>query len=439
MIVCTHCYEQISEELRKDNELCPFCFHILPEPEPEPEVEPEPVAAPVMMGYSGEYIESFADSELKVEAPKSKTPMIAGIVVVVLLLAAGGWYMMNKDKGGGGSGKASPKGIDIKFVKSMKELDKQVKKKIDFFFQKTCKSYQEAGYTFQTQLTYNKEDQYRSIIMPGTGSATTNEDWYTCPARITNIRGAADMTMDIVAKFVPAVDLFSKPNRFLTINFTGKSVKPFSDFETGKAHWINTWDAKFNPSEKKTSIVASGCAAVYKGPAVIKSLLGYHDATSKGFKTKLRYTFKHKGVDFVQVKGWGNQYGTYQASIQGWFGDTYTKYIKDWGTGCQNDITMSFTGIKDKMIADHTDLEFYKDNPKLKEYMDVAAKGGAKLCEAMPKAYKIVQLYDQGKAAEAKALTTEFETELKAARKILGEELPAVMKSLEEKLKKKKK
>ena len=62
--------------------VCPFCFHILPEPEPEPEVEPEPVAAPVMMGYSGEYIESFADSELKVEAPKSKTPMIAGIVVV---------------------------------------------------------------------------------------------------------------------------------------------------------------------------------------------------------------------------------------------------------------------------------------------------------------------------------------------------------------------
>ncbi|MBU1240884.1 hypothetical protein KKF84_14940, partial [Myxococcota bacterium] len=374
---------------------------------------------------------------LKDEPPKSKAPMAIGAVVVVLLLAAGGWYMFGRDKGGAsGGGKASPKGIDPKFVKSMQVLDGQVRKKIDFFFQKTCKSYQQAGYSFQTQLTYNREDLYRSIIMPGTGTGGSGEDWYTCPVRIANIRSQADMIMEIYAKFVPAADLFSKPNRFLTVSFKGTAVKPFADFKTGTAHWMNTWDVKLNTNDKKNYLYI-GCGAL-RGPAVIKSLNGGHLVTSKGYKTSLRYTFKHKGVDFVQVKGYGNQFGTYEGKIQGWFGDTYTKYIKDWGTGCQNDITMSFQSIMKKMIDDHTDLEFYKDNPKLKEYMDIAAKGGKKLCEAMPKAYKIIQLYDENKESEAKALTTELETELKAARKILAEELPALMKSLNAKLAKKK-
>jgi hypothetical protein len=438
MIVCEHCYEEVTEEARQENEVCPFCYNRLPEPEPEQEaeVEPEPVEE-VFSGWAG--MTGPADNSpglsmpIEIEEPKSKTALIAGVVAVVIALVAGGYFMFGGKGSGEGGTKSGKKGISPKFIAAMKVLDTKIQKSISYYFQKTCKPFQEKGYSYTTQLQYNDKGDFVSKIDPGDGIGE-DDDWFQCPIKISEINSYSPMTIELLARYVPAPDMFSKVTRYLKINFKGQNIKPFEKFKANKSMFVNTWEIK-TPKDKKTGL-SIACSGLYKGPKTIKSFNGYHEVSSTGRKKRKRYSFMHKGAKFTQIKARVKVFGTYTGTVRGWFGKSFTKSVKDWGSGCQDSITANFKNILKQMIESKSDIQFFKDEKKLAEYMSIAEKGGKKLCSTMPNAHKILMLYQNGKDPEAKTLTDEFQTDLNKAKAILTKELSSLVKNLGSKSKK---
>jgi len=317
------------------------------------------------------------------------------------------------DDGAGGKKKA--KGLDTKLVAALKKLDGEINKKVEFFFKKTCELYQQKGYTFKVKLLYDNEEIWKSGIEPGDGAPGNNEDWYMCPIKLAEIRSKSDLTMTVRARYQPPPDLFSPPSRWMKITFSGAPVKPYGDWELPeKDMYTNNWER----IKDKFLILVGG---IHKAPKVIKDLNGRHDFTveNKLINMKIgKNVLKQK-----DRKGPNYDYGNFEAFAPGWFGETFTKYIKDWGTGCTNDINDQIKKLRQVAIDKHEDLELFADNPKVVEFMNLADKAGTKLCTSMTKAYKIIQLFDQGNAKDAKALMADYELELKAAKKAFREEL----------------
>ncbi|MBN2725642.1 MAG: hypothetical protein JXR95_16375 [Deltaproteobacteria bacterium] len=423
MIVCPRCYEQVTEDFRANDELCPYCFHTLPEPEPEPEQIVEAVVeAPPPVRTYGVADMSGAHSDPTIYEPEKKSKgMVIGIAVAVILaVAVGGYFMFGRSDEGGAGGPKKAKGLDPKLVASLNRLDKQIGDRLDFFFKKTCESFQKTGYTYKIKLGYDNSEIWKSSIQPGDGGATTNENWFLCPIRLAEIRSKSDMTLVVKSRFQPPPDLFSKASRYVKVSFEGKNVVPIEEVPE-KDLYTGTWE-----KVKDKFVISVG--ALYKAPKYLKDINGRHDYK---YKSKLvQVSIGKNTLSQQERKGPGNIYGKFTALVPGWFGETFTKYIKDWGTGCANDVNEQFKKIRQSMIDKHDDLELFADSKQLTGYMELAEKGGKKLCTAMPKAYKIINLYDEGKASEAEALTKEFELDLKAAKKILREELPAYIKNL---------
>ncbi|MDA3864327.1 MAG: hypothetical protein PF689_10720 [Deltaproteobacteria bacterium] len=434
MIVCTNCYTQVSDEFREKSELCPFCYNILPEPEPEPEpeiVEPQDGIGTAGIGAEGALESAIEDPRFQKKS--NKGVIIGSIAAVIALLAIGSYMFMGGDssedeKKGGGK-----KGLDPKLVASLKSLDTKIQDRISGFFQKTCKSFQQTGYAFKTQLMFDDKEKYTSSIMPGDGSATDNTDWFKCPVKLADIRSKSDMKIKLEAIYVPPPDLFSKSTRYLKVFLEGKNVKEFEGIELSKRHYMNTWD--FGESKKTgKEFLHVSVGRLYKAPKVLKSINGYHEASHTGSKKNRKYFFTIKGVKFSQTKQKRSEFGTFEGQVKGWFGTTFTNYIKDWGTGCVNDINISFKNIKQKMIKAHDDLELFQDNPHVTKYMELAEEGGKLLCATMPKAHKIIKLYDENKPDEAKELSKKMDKELQEAKKALQDKLQAHIQKLEEKL-----
>lgn len=426
MIVCSHCYELVSEEFREKDEICPFCFHILPEPEPVEEEAPVMEAAPAapiraygVADMSGAHV----DPTIYEPEKKSKTTIIAIALIAIIALAGGGWFMFGRSSGSTEGGKKKKVGLDPKLVAALKRLDTEVDKKVEAYFKKTCEIFQQKGYTHRSQFNYDNNEVWRSIIEPGDGSPTSNEDWYQCPIKLADIRAKSNLTLKIKVRYAPPPDLFSQAKRWLKVIFEGSPVKPYSDWETPseKEIYVHGWEK----AKEKFTISA---ADLYKGPKVMKDITGRHDykIESKALvisigKNTLKQTDKN---------GPNNDFGTFEATAPGWFGETFTKYIKDWGTGCSNDINEQFKKARQAMIDKRDDLELFADDPRVVGYMSLADKAGNKLCSAMVKAYKIIQLHDEGKASEAESLKVEFEKELKEAKKALRTDLPQYIQNL---------
>lgn len=426
MIVCSHCYEQVTEEFRENDEICPFCFHILPEPEPVEEEAPviqETPVAPVRAYGVADMSGAHVDPTIYEPEKKSKTVIIAAAIIGIIVLAGGGWFMFGRSSGDDGGGKKKKVGLDPKMVAALKRLDAEVDKKVEAYFKKTCEIFQQKGYAHRVQFNYDNNQVWRSIIEPGDGSPTSKEDWYLCPIKLADIRAKSNLTMKIKARYQPPPDLFSPPSRWLKVMFEGATVKPYTDWDTPseKDTYVNGWEKQ---KEKFTISVGH----LYKGPKVMKDLTGKHDYK---YENKLLVISIGKNtLKQVEKNGPNNDYGLFEATAPGWFGETFTKYIKDWGTGCSNDVNEQIKKIRQSMIDKRDDLELFADDPRVVGYMSLADKAGNKLCTAMVKAYKIIQLHDEGKASEAETLKAEFEKELKEAKKALRTELPQYIQNL---------
>ncbi|MGM0597434.1 MAG: hypothetical protein ACQES9_10390 [Myxococcota bacterium] len=284
---------------------------------------------------------------------------------------------------------------------------------------------------------FDDKENYTSSIMPGDGSATEDPDWFKCPVKLADIRSKSDMKIKLKAIYIPPPDLFSKSTRYLKIYLEGENVKEFENFDLSKRHYMSTWD--FGESKKTgKEYLHVSVGKLQRGPKVLKAINGYHKASHKGGRKNRTYFFTIKGVKFTQTKKGRTEFGTFEGKVKGWFGTTFNNYIKDWGSGCVNDINISFKNIKQKMIKARDDLELFQDNPHVTKYMELAEEGGKLLCATMPKAHKIIKLYDENKPEEAKELTKKMDKELQEAKKALQDNLKTHIQKLEDKLNKSK-
>lgn len=415
MVTCTHCYELVTKANRRASETCPFCFHILPEPEATP--APEPEAAQEYVPYVDPTIAAMQSAQAAAAAAPVKKPhhTIAIVAVVVILLGAGGWFLFGRGGGEGGGGKG-PGGLNPKLVPSMKNLNKQVLDKTESFFSKTCKPFHAVDYNFETSLVMNK-DAWKALIEPGSGSASTNKDWYLCPIKILEIRSKADMKFKVETRFQSG-GLFGSAKSFGKIALEGQSLKAMPDYTFPKEETIiDNWS-----DVKDVFHIRMGFLS--RAPEAVRALNGsYRDFSLKSGNT---YIAMH-GTRLVQTdpQSGNKAYGKFEAVIPGWFGDSMSKELRDWGTGCNNDVTEQFRKIAQDLIDKHDDLEEFKDSPELKAYLDNAEKAGRALCEAMPKVWKIIELYDQGKAGEVSAVQAELNASLEAAKKAFQADLGA--------------
>jgi len=415
MVTCSHCYELVSKANRRANETCPFCFHILPEPEATP--LPEPVAVAADYVYVDPTIAAMQSAQAAAAAAPVKKPhhTVAIVVVILLVLGAGGYFLFGR--GGGGGGGADPKqgGLSPKLVPSLKNLNKQALAKAENFFQKTCKPYHDVDYNFLTQLVL-KGDDWKALLEPGSG-APGAADWYLCPLKIIDMRAKADMKIKVETRFLSG-GLFGSARNFGKVAIEGESVKAMSDFTLpAQETQIESW------SEVK-NVFYIRMGFLTKAPEGLRALNGAY----KEFSLRSGDTYiKMHGTKLVQTEAQGGNkmYGKFEAVIPAWFGDTMSKELRDWGTGCGNDVTEQFRKVAQEQIDRHEDLEEFKDSPQLKEYLDSAEKASRALCAAMPKVWQIMELYDQGKVGEVTALQTELKAALEAAKKAFTTDLEA--------------
>ncbi len=422
MVTCSHCYELVSKANRRAVETCPFCFHILPEPEETP--APEPEAVPQDYVYVDPTIAAMQSAQAAAAAaPVKKTHHTVAIVVVALLVLGGiGFFLFGRGGGGGGGANNKPEGgISPKLVPALKALNKQVLAKAENFFQKTCKPYQEVSYNFQTSVVL-KGDNWKSLIEPGSGSPTTGEDWYMCPLQIVDLASKADMKIKIETRFQSG-GLFGSARNFGKVALEGKSMKPMNDFSfpTSETLIENWGEAK--------DVFGIYMSFLSKAPEPIKAINGRFKEYS--LRSSDTHIMMH-GTKMVQTEpqSGNKQYGKFEAVVPAWFGEAMSKELRDWGTGCNTDVTEQFRKIAQEMIDKHDDLEEFKDSKQLKDYLDAAEKSGRALCDAMPKVWKILELYDQGKAGEVSAVQTELKAALEAAKKAFTVDLEAQLNAI---------
>ncbi len=414
MVVCSHCYEMVSKDARRAAENCPFCFHILPEPVATPIPEPEPEA--LEYAYPGDpSIQAMGYAAAAPPPPKSKVPVIVGGLLLVAALGVGGFFIFGKkdaEQSGGGKGPAA-KGPDPRMAPAFKGLNEKVTAATEDFFKKTCLRFQEVDYSFVTQLTMHS-DEWRSLIEPGSGSAGGKEDWYMCPMRILEIRSRADMTLELETRFVSG-GLFGSSRSFGKVNLKGVSVKSIPDFPLpSQEYGIESWG-----EAKDTFHIRMGFLS--RGPSALSRLNGSYRDYKLGSDMHIRM----HGTRLVQTKSQSanRQYGTFEAKVPAWFGESYSKELRDWGTGCNNDVSERFRRLSNDLIEKHDDLELFKDSPQLKNYLDKAEKAGRALCDAMPNVMKIIELHDQEKIGEAEQLKETLKAALETARKVFTDDL----------------
>ena len=415
MVTCTHCYELVTKANRRASEVCPFCFHVLPEPEATP--APEPEVAQEYVPYVDPTIAAMQSAQAAAAAAPVKKPhhTVAIVVVVLLVLGGVGWFLFGRG-GGGGGGEKGPGGLNPKMVPALKSLNKQVLAKADAFFQKTCRPFHEVDYNFLTSVVL-KGDEWRALIEPGSGSASTDKDWYLCPLKILDIRSKADMKIKVETRFQSG-GLFGSARSFGKVSLAGQSMKAIPDFtfpaeETLIENWSDVKD-----------IFYIKMTFLNKAPEGIRALNGaYREFSLRSSDMHI----KMHGTKLVQTEPQGGNkiYGKFEANIPAWFGESMSKELRDWGTGCNNDVTEQFRKLAQDAIDKHDDLEEFKDSPELKAYLDNAEKAGRQLCEAMPKVWKIIEMYDQGKAGEVAAVQNELKAALEAAKKAFQVDLEA--------------
>lgn len=416
MVTCTHCYELVSKANRRALETCPFCFHVLPEPEATP--APEPEMAQEYVPYVDPTIAAMQSAQAAASAAPVKKAhhTVAIVAVVAVVLGVGGWFLFGRGGGGGGGADKPKGGLNPKLVPSLKNLNKQVLAKTEAFFQKTCKPFHGVDYNFETSLVLNKAN-WKSLIEPGSGSPSTDKDWYLCPIKILDVRSKADMKVKVETRFLSG-GLFGSAKSFGKVALEGQSLKAMPDYTLPTQETIiDNWS-----DVKDVFHIRMGFLS--RAPEPIRALNGsYRDFS---LRSGSMYVAMH-GTRLVQTEAQsGNKvYGKFEALVPGWFGDSMSKELRDWGTGCNNDVTEQFRKILQDQVDKHEDIEEFKDSPELKAYLDNAEKAGRALCEAMPKVWKIIELYDQGKAGEVPAVQAELKAALEAAKKTFQADLGA--------------
>ena len=419
MVVCTHCYEMVTKENRRAVETCPFCFHILPEPEATPLPEPEPEQQNVP--YVDPTLLAMAEAQAAAAAaPKSRTPLIAGVIILALLLAGGAFFFLGGKDDGKSGGSSKPTGPNPKLVPSIKNLNAKVQEKSKSFFVKTCKTFQEANYSFKTSLVLHGEN-WNSLIEVGSGAPDPNEDWYLCPLKIVEIRSKADMKILVETRFQSG-GLFGSAKNFGKVALEGVSLKP-TDFT------LPTSETQIENWGEVKDIFYIKFGFLYRTSPALKALNG-------AFK---QYSLRNKntwigmnGTKLIQVEAQGSNkvFGKFEAHVPAWFGESFTKELRDWGTGCNNDVTEQFRKIAQDLIDAHDDLEEFKDSKELKAYLDKAEKAGRDLCLAMPKVAELIDMYDQGKTGEIPRITEDLKTALEAAKKAFTADLEAAINAM---------
>jgi len=421
MVTCSHCYELVTKTNRRANETCPFCFRILPEPEATP--PPEPIAVPQDYVYVDPTIAAMQNAQAAAAAApkKSHMPLIAGVVVVLLLLGGGAYFMFGGKSGDKGANNKTEAGLSPKMVPALKNLNKQVLAKADNFFQKTCKPYQQVDYNFLTQLVL-QGDNWKALIEPGSGAPSTGEDWYLCPLKIVDLRAKADMKIKLETRFLSG-GLFGSARNFGKVSLEGQSVKAMPDYTLPAGeNLIESWGEIKDVFYIRMSFLS-------KAPEALRAING----SFKEYSMRSSDTYiKMHGAKLVQTdpQSGNKQYGKFEAVVPAWFGDAMSKELRDWGTGCNNDVTEQFRKLAQELIDKHDDLEEFKDSPQLKAYLDSAEKAGRSLCDAMPKVWKILELYDQGKAGEVAAVQNELKAALEAAKKAFKTDLEAQLNAI---------
>lgn len=413
MVTCTYCYEMVPKSARKASDVCPFCFHRLPEPEPTPvpQVAEIPQESAV---YIDPTIAAIQQAQAAAAAaPKgNKNMVILGAVAGVLVLGLVLFFVLGRSESTVGTNQKE-EGINPKLVPSLKALHKNVLAKTENFFKKTCQPFQEVGYNFTTQL-FLKGGDWKALIEPGSGSSNQKEDWYLCPLQFIAIRSQADIKLKVTTRYQGG-GLFGSAKSFATVALSGENLKMNFTLPT-QEQLIENWSD-------------------VKGTFYIK--IGFLNSTSDALKalsgayTDFRFGregyIKMHGVKLVQIKPQsGNpQYGEFEAVVPGWFGEARTKELRDWGTGCNNDVTEQFRKIAQEMIDRHDDLEEFKDSPQLKAYLEAAEKAGKGLCQSMPDVMKAIELYDQGKSSDVANVEASLKTALESARKTFLQDLEA--------------
>ncbi len=414
MVTCTYCYEMVTKAARKASDVCPFCYHRLPEPPPTPVPVANDVPAEPAV-YVDPTVAAIQQAQAAAAAaPKgNKNVVIIGAVAGVLVLGAILFFVLGGGGSKGGAGGKKEEGLNPKLVPSLKTLHKSVLAKTENFFKKTCQPFQETGYNFTSELVL-KGDEWKALIQPGSGSSTQNEDWYLCPLKFIEMRSKADIKLKVETRYQSG-GLFGSAKNFAKVALEGESLKMGFTLPT-QEQFIESWGD-------------------VKGTFYVK--MGFLNSTSDALKalngsyTDFRFGreayIKMHGVKLVQTEPQGGNamFGKFEAVIPGWFGEARTKELRDWGTGCNNDVTEQFRKIAQEMIDRHDDLEEFKDSPQLKEYLDAAEKAGKALCQAMPDVMKAIELYDQGKAGDVSAVEASLKAALEAARKAFTQDLEA--------------
>lgn len=414
MVTCSYCYEMVPKAARKASDVCPFCFHRLPEPEPTP----VPQAASIVEEpavYIDPTVAAIQQAQAQAAAaPKgNKNMVIAGAVAGVLVLGAVLFFVFGGGNSKGGAGGKAEQGLNPKLVPSLKTLHKSVMAKTENFFKKTCQPFSDSGYNFTSQMVLQGDD-WKALIEPGSGSSVQNEDWYLCPLKFIEIRSKADIKLLVETRYQSG-GLFGSAKSFAKVALSGESLKTGFTLPA-QEQFIENWSDVKGTFYVKMSFLNGTSDA-------LKALSGaYTD-----FRFGRNGYIKMHGVKLVQTEpqSGNQQYGKFEAVIPGWFGEARTKELRDWGTGCNNDVTEQFRKIAQEMIDRHDDLEEFKDSPQLKEYLDAAEKAGKALCQAMPDVMKAIEMYDQGKGGEVAGVEASLKAALEAARKAFTQELVA--------------
>lgn len=310
-----------------------------------------------------------------------------------------------------------------KISEALQKLDAQIEKKIERYFRKTCEVFQKKGYEFQVHLNYDNNKIWRSVIEPGDGVPSPDEDWFFCPIKLADILVKSSIKMYIKVHYSPPPDLFSTSSQWIKIRFEGSSIKANNSAEnfSVKSHYLSAWEISGN----KIKVYVPALA---QGPDVMKVFNGSHDFKIENNYLKIK--IGKNTLKQIEATKIGKGFGVYEATVHGWFGNSFNKYIRDRVKNCSTDVNGQIKKLSQSIIDYYGDKDIVADNPSVAGYLRLAEEAGKKLCNAMKKVNKIFELQDIAKFSEINEIKNGLEKDLKEVKKGFRTDLSSYIKQL---------